>query len=229
MKEQQTETLQRILEAATDVFAEVGYAGARVDEIAKRANINKAALYYHIGGKKEIYDVVLQNLLGQAVESIIKQVQEAETPEEKLTCYIRTLAENIERNPAVAPIMLREVALSGENLSETFIKTLLRLMAALVEIFDEGETQGVFEPAPPLIIHFMIVGAILLFRVKESIMIQNASLTKAMQLVSTQFSGQATDELGQLIMKNFKLFSGNLSNHNIAEEIEKLVLKAVKK
>ncbi|HSN67988.1 MAG TPA: helix-turn-helix domain-containing protein, partial [Thermoanaerobaculia bacterium] len=39
----------QILTAAAAVFAEVGYAGARVDEIAERAGVNKAMLYYHVG------------------------------------------------------------------------------------------------------------------------------------------------------------------------------------
>ena len=46
------ETVTRILAAAKEVFAEVGFAGARVDEIARRADVNKASLYYHIGDKK---------------------------------------------------------------------------------------------------------------------------------------------------------------------------------
>jgi len=40
-----TETTARILEAARDEFAEKGFAGARVDTIARRAGVNKATLY----------------------------------------------------------------------------------------------------------------------------------------------------------------------------------------
>ena len=51
LKEKRTQSTKRILDAAANVFSEVGFAGARVDEIAKRAGINKAMIYYRIGDK----------------------------------------------------------------------------------------------------------------------------------------------------------------------------------
>lgn len=45
----------RLLEAAKDVFAEKGYAGARVQEIADRAGVNKQLINYYFGGKNGIY------------------------------------------------------------------------------------------------------------------------------------------------------------------------------
>ena len=60
MKDQKKEndTARKILETAAQVFAAVGFEGARVDEIAKLANVNKATIYYHIGDKKVLYEKV---------------------------------------------------------------------------------------------------------------------------------------------------------------------------
>ncbi|MBW1769410.1 MAG: helix-turn-helix transcriptional regulator [Deltaproteobacteria bacterium] len=52
LQEKRDESIQRIMDAATEIFAESGFAGARVDEIAKRAGVNKAMIYYRIGDKK---------------------------------------------------------------------------------------------------------------------------------------------------------------------------------
>ncbi|HVR42592.1 MAG TPA: helix-turn-helix domain-containing protein, partial [Thermoanaerobaculia bacterium] len=41
-----------ILDVAAAVFAEQGFAGARIDEIARRAGVNKAMLYYRVGNKE---------------------------------------------------------------------------------------------------------------------------------------------------------------------------------
>jgi AcrR family transcriptional regulator len=60
------ETSEAILKAATEIFSEAGYDGARVDEIARRAGVNKASLYYHIGDKKALYTRVLKNVFGDA-------------------------------------------------------------------------------------------------------------------------------------------------------------------
>jgi AcrR family transcriptional regulator len=48
-------TRERLLDAATEVFADRGYAGATVSEICERAGANLAAINYHFGGKDELY------------------------------------------------------------------------------------------------------------------------------------------------------------------------------
>ena len=62
------ETKRRILDAAATVFSNVGFAGARVDEIAKQARVNKATIYYHIGDKKALYREMLHDILGNAFD-----------------------------------------------------------------------------------------------------------------------------------------------------------------
>jgi AcrR family transcriptional regulator len=48
----------RILAAAAAEFAERGFAGARVDRIARRARVNKAMIYYHFASKQRLYRVL---------------------------------------------------------------------------------------------------------------------------------------------------------------------------
>ncbi|MGO9388522.1 MAG: TetR/AcrR family transcriptional regulator [Methanobacterium sp.] len=52
----------RILKAARKVFADKGYDGARVDEIAREAGINKAMLYYYFNSKENILREVIMNI-----------------------------------------------------------------------------------------------------------------------------------------------------------------------
>lgn len=53
---------QRILSAATEVFAAQGLDGARVDEIADRSGINKRMLYHYFGNKDDLFSAVLHEL-----------------------------------------------------------------------------------------------------------------------------------------------------------------------
>jgi AcrR family transcriptional regulator len=55
-------TRQRILDAAIAEFAAHGLAGARVDEIAQRAEANKRMLYAHFGSKEDLWLVVLEHV-----------------------------------------------------------------------------------------------------------------------------------------------------------------------
>ena len=62
-------TRQHLLEAAGEVFAELGYRTATVREICERAGANIAAVNYHFGDKEQLYRAVLQ----ETYQSAIKQ------------------------------------------------------------------------------------------------------------------------------------------------------------
>lgn len=54
------ETKERILETALELFAQSGYLGTSMSDIAARLGITKAALYKHYAGKQEILDRIVQ-------------------------------------------------------------------------------------------------------------------------------------------------------------------------
>ena len=56
---------ERILSAALKEFAAKGFAGARVDAIARRASINKRMLYHYFGDKEELFKAVLRRKISQ--------------------------------------------------------------------------------------------------------------------------------------------------------------------
>ena len=93
MKEKQTagKVALKILEAARGVFAERGYSGARMDEIAGRAGVNKATLYYQIGDKDTLYAGVIHQVLGDVASKIAAAVEGAGHPRDKLAAYIEVI------------------------------------------------------------------------------------------------------------------------------------------
>lgn len=62
-KKDSAETREKILRTAELIFAEKGFDGARVDDIAKRAGVNKALIYYYFGSKDEILDKLFETLM----------------------------------------------------------------------------------------------------------------------------------------------------------------------
>lgn len=63
-------TRRRILESAAAEFAEHGIAGARVDRIAANAKANKAQLYAYYGNKDALFDTVLAEHVGAAIDQV---------------------------------------------------------------------------------------------------------------------------------------------------------------
>ena len=161
--ERRDESVRRILEAAMETFAEVGYEGARVDEIAKRAGVNKAMIYYRIGDKKTLYEEVLHDVFGNTVERISENIQDDLSPEEKFKIYIANLAKTMEQHPCFPRIMMREVASGWTHFSEAVVKDIAGILVIIRTIIDEGIKKGVFIDINPVVVHFMVIGTMLLF------------------------------------------------------------------
>ena len=158
MQEKRNQTTQRIVKAAATIFSEVGFAGARIDEIAECAGVNKATIYYHIGDKQALYAQVIHTLFEDAADRFERNVGKAHSPVEKLKCYIQTVADAMERHPELAAIMLWEQAAGGRNFPEMVVQSLARILAVISGILLEGIDKGVFIETEPLIVHMMIIG-----------------------------------------------------------------------
>ena len=65
-----TATSRRILEAATEEFAERGIAGARIDRIITAAQTNKAQLYGYFGSKDGLFDAVIADCLDRTANEV---------------------------------------------------------------------------------------------------------------------------------------------------------------
>jgi AcrR family transcriptional regulator len=199
--ETRSETVTRILDAAKDVFAEKGFAGARVDEIARRAGVNKAALYYHIGDKKALYAEAIHDVIGAAAEKIANGIEKVKTPEDKMRTYLRTLAATFDENPQLPRMMMREMASGGQNLSEVFFQDLFSLFRTLSGIIDEGKRKGTFIDTFPLLVHFMAIGATVLYKTVAPILLAARNVPDELKKLGKDVSGAAAGEIEKLILR----------------------------
>ena len=84
---------ERIIMAASEVFAEYGFTHGTTREISRRADANIAAINFHFGSKKQLYLFVLNYWKNKAFERIpfSQMKDESIPPEERLRLYIRSL------------------------------------------------------------------------------------------------------------------------------------------
>ena len=85
------ETRERLLTAATRLFADNGFSKVTVRDICERARANVAAVNYHFGGKVGLYEQVMQSAI-RIMQTTTTQAREAGaggTAEERLTAYVR--------------------------------------------------------------------------------------------------------------------------------------------
>ena len=65
MTENDKQTEEKIFDAATDVFVEKGMDGARMQDIANHAGINKALLHYYFRTKDQLFNAVFEMIAGK--------------------------------------------------------------------------------------------------------------------------------------------------------------------
>ena len=99
-------TENQILKAAREVFIAKGYEGARMQEIADRAGINKALLHYYFRSKEKLFEAVFSEIAMNLFPAM-KQLLEAEIGiKEKVTFFIKIYLKTLLENPFFLRILI---------------------------------------------------------------------------------------------------------------------------
>jgi TetR/AcrR family transcriptional regulator len=134
----------RILDGATEEFAAAGFAGARIDRIARRTKLNVRMIYYHFGSKKGLYRAVLQGIYEQAVR-ILDETEQLEEPTlPALGMYFDLLAEH----PRFASVLVREILDGAKHLKALFKERpdlFKRVHVRARDIVETGIEQGLLK------------------------------------------------------------------------------------
>jgi AcrR family transcriptional regulator len=121
-KELIAQTQSKIFDAATEVFEEKGYTGARMQEIADRAGINKALLHYYFRTKDQLFMAVFHVLLKKMFDKILSIFTEEATFKEKMRRFLDEHIEFLIKNPKLPLFLLNEISRNpalAEGLRET--------------------------------------------------------------------------------------------------------------
>lgn len=102
-------TAERILAAAEREFAAVGYAPARLADIAARAGIRRPSLLYHFASKELLYRAVVERAFDRLGAELIRSMALAGDFEARLDALVGTFAGFLDAHPTLAPIVVREL------------------------------------------------------------------------------------------------------------------------
>jgi TetR/AcrR family transcriptional regulator len=109
MSENDKATEEIIFEAATDVFLEKGMDGARMQDIANRAGINKALLHYYFRTKDKMFNAVFEMIARNIFRKFAPMFDENLTLEDKIKFFFREHITFLQQNPRLPGFLLNEV------------------------------------------------------------------------------------------------------------------------
>lgn len=124
-QEETVDTKEKILDSAYDVFMQKGVNGTGIKEIADRAEVNKAMLYYYFDSKQHLFTEVFRKAVEQSGLMSLDVMEDEETPLfEKIKIYIDTLTDRLSEEPLVASFVMNELNRHPEVLAEILNETI---------------------------------------------------------------------------------------------------------
>jgi AcrR family transcriptional regulator len=152
-------TRAEIRDVATSEFADRGYSGERVDEIADRTRTTKRKIYYYFGGKEQLYIAVLERAYAQLRDA--EQTLDVEHLDP--IAAMRELAELTFDHHERHPDFLRLVAIENIHRAEPIGKSSVlasintRAVDLIARILQRGRQQGLIRrDCGPLDVHMLI-------------------------------------------------------------------------
>jgi AcrR family transcriptional regulator len=93
---------------ATEVFAERGYAGASIDEIARRAGVSAPVIYDHFASKRDLHERLLERTRDELLQMWTTALAGTESPAVRIPRSIEAWAAYVEAHPFAARMYFRE-------------------------------------------------------------------------------------------------------------------------
>ncbi len=133
-----------LLVAAERIFAERGLAGARTEEIASAARINKAMLHYYFETKEKLYQAVLENLFQQLHLSLRDPLSRTPAPRAALLGFVDRYINFLQQHPNYPRLLQREIMERGPYLRVVVERYLGPIFGSLARILRAGIRRGEF-------------------------------------------------------------------------------------
>lgn len=143
------DTEKKILEAARRVFHRRGFAGARMQDIADEAGINKALLHYYFRNKEQLFNVVFREALA-ALLPVIRQILLSDMPlEEKIEQFVHRYIDVLAEHPYVPAFVLHEINMHPDRLTSILPPGAVDIPAVLEQQLRAAARKGSISPIPP--------------------------------------------------------------------------------
>lgn len=122
METKKDNTEEKILEAAKSVFLNKGMDGARMQEIADEAGINKALLHYYFRSKERLFEAIFGEIIKFAFPKITRIIVSEEGIVSKIEQFVDAYLEILMKHPFIPGFIMKELSRDPS----TFLKMIMK-------------------------------------------------------------------------------------------------------
>jgi TetR/AcrR family transcriptional regulator, fatty acid metabolism regulator protein len=142
---------ERILSSAMRVFAEKGFFGAKVSDIAEAAGVADGTIYLYFKSKDDLLISLFEEQMERVNDELGRAMDGAASPPEKLRRFIRAYMDLVAENRHAAEVITIELRQSAKFMKEYRNPRFAEFLKRLAAVIDEGQKKGSLKngmPAP---------------------------------------------------------------------------------
>lgn len=155
-------TEQKILEAAEEIFHEKGYDGARMQEIADKATINKGLLHYYFKSKDLLFEAIFNAALRRMVTNLNSILLMENSLEEKIDLIIDAYMNMLARNSALPRFVINELNKNPDKFINKFLnENVKNVFSSFIASVQKEVDAGKIKPIDPRQLFMNIISMII--------------------------------------------------------------------
>lgn len=135
-----------ILVEATRLFAERGYEGASMGDLAERVGLRKASLFHHFPSKDVLYATVLTELMDNVKTALLAAAAAEGSYAERLVAMTDAVTTTLGAQPHAARLLVREALDWGPVMRDNLGETINVVLSTARDFAKAGQKEGVFNP-----------------------------------------------------------------------------------
>lgn len=140
---------ESILDTAAAAFAQGGYRGTNLDDVAAKLGVTRQAIYYYFPKKQDLLHALYLQHLTALTETASLIVKEAEDPGERFNLMLRAHIRVVASNPELSAIFAQERGQLTPQQARTVRDLRRRYTNRLLEAYDEAVRNGTFRSDVP--------------------------------------------------------------------------------
>jgi TetR/AcrR family transcriptional regulator len=134
---------RRIVRAAGRLFAQHGYAGTSMAEVAEAAGVSKATVFHHFRSKRALYDALIGEAIVGFREQLVPLLDQDEEPEEGLRRFAAAHVQRLARLRGTMRLVMREFAEGSTATRETATgSAMAQNFSLVVEALKRAQARG---------------------------------------------------------------------------------------
>lgn len=137
---------EEIVAEATRLFAERGYEGASMGDLAERVGLRKASLFHHFASKDALYATVLEQLMDGVKTAILSAAMSEGSFGDRLDALTDALTTTLGSQPYAARLLVREIMDDGPVMKGGLGGTINDTLQAALVFAKAGQAAGAFRP-----------------------------------------------------------------------------------